>query len=91
MIRTLGADSRQQFGERSVWYGHVVLNKHRYDTLQLLSVLVMDHRNRLQDQLHLLQLVSAYRNMKCIKKAELVRKVVLVHKKNHTPIHTLQH
>lgn len=59
VCRTLGADVRQELGEGHVGGGHVVAGEDWDDAVQLLPVLLPQHGDRLQDQLHLLQLVGS--------------------------------
>ena len=56
---TLGTNVRQQFSQRRVRLGHVVADEHWDDAVELLSVFLSQHRDRLQDQLHLLQFVRS--------------------------------
>lgn len=61
MCRTLGADVGQEHGEGHVRAGHVVAGEDWDDAVQLLPVLLPQHGDGLQDQLHLLQLVGSWR------------------------------
>lgn len=69
MVLTLGTDVRQQLGQRCVRLGHVVADEDGNDAVELLSVFLSQHRDGLQDQLHLLQLVGSWntgqRNVRC--------------------------
>lgn len=57
---TLGADVGQEHGEGHVRAGHVVAGEDWDDAVQLLPVLLPQHGDGLQDQLHLLQLVGSW-------------------------------
>lgn len=69
VVLTLGTDVRQQLGQRCVRLGHVVADEDGNDAVELLSVFLSQHRDGLQDQLHLLQLVGSWntgqRNVRC--------------------------
>lgn len=59
VLPTLGTDIRQQFGQRRVRLGHVVADEDWDDAVELLAVFLPQYRDRLQDQLHLLQFMGS--------------------------------
>ena len=61
-VLTLGAGTRQYLSQWSVWLRHVTADEDGDNAVQFLSVLLPQYRDRLKDQLHLFQLMGAWRN-----------------------------